>query len=101
MLLDTVWKSNTNLFLIYNLWKGYLKYLVIFHCQLSFCFRMYIFLYVLLIYSIYSYAAKLNVPKLLLPHYNDVAVNFTLEVDSGCFLWFIKFKLNKIWIYII
>ena len=42
------------------------------------------------VYLTISYAAKLNVPKLLLPHYNDVSVNFTLEVNSGCFIWFVN-----------
>lgn len=31
---------------------------------------------------------RLNVPRVLLPVFNNFAVNFTLEVtDSGCYKW--------------
>jgi len=33
-------------------------------------------------------AHKLNVPRVLLPIFNNFAVNFTLEVtDGGCYKW--------------
>lgn len=35
-----------------------------------------------------STAHKLNVPRVLLPVFNNFAVNFTLEVtDGGCYKW--------------
>lgn len=35
-----------------------------------------------------STAHKLNVPRVLLPVFNNFAVNFTLEVtDDGCYKW--------------
>lgn len=31
---------------------------------------------------------RLNVPRVLLPVFNDFAINFTLEVtDGGCYQW--------------
>ncbi|XP_059511298.1 nuclear pore membrane glycoprotein 210-like [Stegostoma tigrinum] len=36
----------------------------------------------------YSAGTKLNVPKVLLPYSATVKVNFTLEADEGCYLWF-------------
>ena len=33
-------------------------------------------------------AAKLNVPKLLLPYYSQAPTNFTLEASEGCFTWY-------------
>ncbi|XP_069766525.1 nuclear pore membrane glycoprotein 210-like isoform X2 [Narcine bancroftii] len=35
-----------------------------------------------------SAAAKLNVPKVLLPYSSTVRVHFTLEADEGCYGWF-------------
>jgi len=35
-----------------------------------------------------STAHRLNVPRVLLPVFNNFAVNFTLEVtDGGCYKW--------------
>ncbi|XP_043574323.1 nuclear pore membrane glycoprotein 210-like isoform X5 [Chiloscyllium plagiosum] len=36
----------------------------------------------------YIVGTKLNVPKVLLPYSATVKVNFTLEADEGCYLWF-------------
>ncbi|XP_072445285.1 nuclear pore membrane glycoprotein 210-like [Chiloscyllium punctatum] len=36
----------------------------------------------------YIAGTKLNVPKVLLPYSATVKVNFTLEADEGCYLWF-------------
>lgn len=35
-------------------------------------------------------SSKLNVPRILLPIFNDFSVNFTLEAtESGCYKWYV------------
>ena len=42
------------------------------------------------IYFQYAKAAKLNVPKLLLPYCSQAPTNFTLEASEGCFTWYVS-----------
>ncbi|XP_063995333.1 nuclear pore membrane glycoprotein 210 [Diachasmimorpha longicaudata] len=49
-----------------------------------------VFTFCILIYSIFSTAetSRLNVPRVLLPVFNNFPVNFTLEVtEGGCYQW--------------
>ncbi|XP_067823987.1 nuclear pore membrane glycoprotein 210-like [Heptranchias perlo] len=45
-------------------------------------------LFYVVVFFRYSIGAKLNVPKVLLPYSATVKVNFTMEADEGCYLWF-------------
>lgn len=39
---------------------------------------------------IFGSCSKLNVPRVLLPIFNDFATNFTLEAtEGGCYKWYI------------
>lgn len=45
-------------------------------------------LFVLLCVTSNALVHRLNVPRVLLPVFNDFAVNFTLEVtDGACYKW--------------
>lgn len=48
-------------------------------------------LYILLMCSSEINGSKLNVPRILLPIFNDFSVNFTLEAtESGCYKWYVN-----------
>ena len=46
-----------------------------------------VFLLVLSCHCYCSKAAKLNIPKVLLPLARSTKINFTLEATEGCYRW--------------
>lgn len=49
--------------------------------------RLLLALSVLLAQGAPAAAAKLNIPKVLLPFTRSTRVNFTLEASEGCYRW--------------
>lgn len=44
----------------------------------------------IILFAIATYCSKLNVPRVLLPVFDDFTVSFNIEVtDGGCYKWFV------------